>query len=125
MSRPLRASIFRSHGKTDSPFSDTRRSRFKGFSGGTATRAGAFLALFAVIGTVFYAGTTSAASPSSPGAGRSSQAAASRPEALYNSGAWLLPSMMFQPQPSLAESVNTYAADCSTPKTDFNLGETV
>ncbi|HEX8424079.1 MAG TPA: immunoglobulin-like domain-containing protein, partial [Pyrinomonadaceae bacterium] len=26
---------------------------------------------------------------------------------------------------SLVESINTYAADCSTPKTDFNLGDTV
>jgi hypothetical protein len=32
---------------------------------------------------------------------------------------------MFQPQPSLVESINTYAADCSTPRTNFNLGDTV
>jgi hypothetical protein len=92
-------------------------------------RAGAFLALFAIIATVFYAGTSSAASPSSntssQRAPQSAQPDARRPEANNTVGARILPALMFQAQPPLAESISTYAADCSTPKTDFNLGETV
>lgn len=123
MSRPPCASIFRSPSKANPSFSDTRRPRLQGLPGGTAMRAGAFVALFAMIATIFYAGTSSAASPSAKVAPENSQSGARRPEAGYNFGAWILPAMMFQAQP--AESVATYAANCSTPKIDFNLGDTV
>jgi hypothetical protein len=123
MSRPPSASIFRSPRKTNSSFFGIRPSRLQKLSGGTTQRAGAFLALFAIIATIFYAGTSSAASPSAKSAPKSSPADSSRTAgADFDFGAWLLPAMMFQP---LGESVNIYAADCSTPKTDFNLGDTV
>jgi Domain of unknown function (DUF5011)/HYR domain/Domain of unknown function DUF11 len=121
--RPQRASFFRSPRKTNSSFTHTRRPSLKGFLGGTAVRAGAFLAFFAIVATVFYAGTSSAASPSVTRATESSQAGARQLATSYNSGTWLLPALMFQP--ALVETIETYAADCSTPKTDFNLGETV
>ncbi|HEX8424064.1 MAG TPA: hypothetical protein VF634_11660, partial [Pyrinomonadaceae bacterium] len=95
--RPQSAYISRSPRRTNSSFTPTRHPSLKGLLGGTAIRAGAFLALFAIIGTVFYAGTSSAASPSSTGATESSQSAARRTESNSNFGAWLLPAMMFQP----------------------------
>lgn len=126
MSRPPSASIFRSPRKTNSSFYGIRPSRWQQLAGRTAHRAGAFLALFAIIATVFYAGTSSAASLSPKGATESSPVDSSRPaQARYDFSAWLLPATMFQTHPSLVETVNTYAADCSTPKTDFNLGDTV
>jgi hypothetical protein len=125
MSRPPSASIFRTPKKTNSSFSGTRRLRLNRLFGGTAGRAGAFLALFAIVAAVFYAGTTSAASPAAKSAPESSPSASAlrQPEASNNLHAWLPLAMMFQPL-SLVESVNTYAADCSTPKTDFNLSAT-
>lgn len=126
MSRPQSASVLRSPKKTNSPFSSTRRLRLKRLLGGTAVRVGASFALFAIIATVFYTGTSSAASPAATRTNENSTLnSVARPEVNYDFSAWLLPSMMFQPQPSLVESINTYAADCSTPKTDFNLGDTV
>ncbi|HEV7904529.1 MAG TPA: immunoglobulin-like domain-containing protein [Pyrinomonadaceae bacterium] len=90
-------------------------------------RAGAFLALFAVVATVFYTGTSSAASPAAPsmkGAPQSALSGARQFEARENLNAWLPVAMMFQP-PSLLETVETYAADCSgSPKKDFNVGGT-
>jgi len=130
---PTSTPNLRVHSRMNLLFSVSSCSRLTGFSGRTILRlrAGAFLFLFAFIATVFYTGTSSAASPSAEGAtersqadggGGSSRSSARRPETPYNFGAWLFPAMMFQ---SLSESVDTYAADCSTPKTDFNLGETV
>lgn len=122
MSRPPSASIFRTPNKTNSSFSGTRRLSLNRLFGGTAGRAGAFLALFAIVATVFYTGATSAASPAAKSAPESSPFASARqqPEASRNLNAWLPLAMMFQP-PSLVENIETYAADCSTPKTDFNL----
>lgn len=130
MSRPPSAPKLRVYPQTNSLFSGTHRPRLTEFSGGAILlllRAGAFLSLFVIIAAVFYTGISSAASPSAKSATESSPAssAARRPEAGYDFGAWPLPALMFQSPPSLSESVNTYAADCSTPKTDFNLGETV
>lgn len=126
MSRPPSASIFRYPRKTNSSFSGIHHPRLQKRSGRTAHRAGAFLALFAIIATVFYGGTSSAASPSPEGAIESSPFDASRTaQAKYDFSAWLLPATMFQTQPSLVETISTYAADCSTPKTNFNLGDTV
>lgn len=126
MSRPPRASIFRFSNKTKSTFSCARRPRLKQLSVMTAMRAGASLALFALFATIFYTGTSLAASTSStPSSPRALESVQSGAAARYNFGAWLLPPSMFQTSPSLVESINTYASDCSTPKTDFNLGETV
>jgi hypothetical protein len=83
------------------------------------------LTLFAIVATVFYTGTSAAASASSRSTTESPQSVARRPEANYNFGAWVLPSMMFQLQPTSAESINTYDEDCSTPKTSFSLGDKV
>ena len=126
MSRPPSASIFRSPGKANALFPGTRRLSLKKLAGRSAVRAGAFLALFAIIVTFLHAGTSSAASSSAKSAPESSQAALARqPLPSDNLGAWLPLATMFQ-LPSLVETVNTYAGDCSgSPKTDFNLGEQV
>jgi Domain of unknown function (DUF5011)/HYR domain/Domain of unknown function DUF11 len=126
MSRPLSASIFRTPCRTNSSFSGTRRRLSKRLLGATAVRAGAFLALTAIVATVFYTGSSSAASPAAPSSKRAPESSlAYQLEARENLNAWLPIAMMFQP-PSLLETVETYAANCSgTPKKDFNLGGTV
>ncbi|HEX8129263.1 MAG TPA: immunoglobulin-like domain-containing protein [Pyrinomonadaceae bacterium] len=91
-------------------------------AGGTARRAGTLLALCAVIVGLFYTGTSSAASPRDKASAPAGlQSIARRPE--IAAGAWLVSPAMFQL--SAVDGVDTYAADCVTPKTDFNLGETV
>ena len=120
MSRPPSASIFRTPCKTNPSFSGTRRPLLKRLLGRTAARAGAFLVLFAIAATVFYTGTSSAASPSVKSAPESSLSGARQHEATDNLNVWLPLAMRFQ-LPSLVETVETYAADCSTPKADFNI----
>ncbi|MDQ1611368.1 MAG: large repetitive protein [Pyrinomonadaceae bacterium] len=88
-------------------------------AGGTARRAGAFLALFALFITIFYTGAPSSAASPGAAAGASLPSVARQP---HGTGASALSLAMFQFPVS---SLDTYAADCSTPKTDFNLGETV
>lgn len=125
MSRPPVATSLLSKLKTNSSYSGTRRPHLKGLTvGGTARRTSAFLALFTLFATIFYANSSSAASPrDKEGAAASLQSVARRPQAGYGAGAGLLLSpAMFQLS---VDTVNIYAADCATPKTDFNLGETI
>jgi hypothetical protein len=90
----------------------------------TARRAGAFLALFVVAATIFYSGSTSAAAPRDKASAPAPLQSATRwPEAAYGARSPLLSPVMFRLFP--VDELNTYAADCVTPKTDFNLGETV
>ncbi|HYG09785.1 MAG TPA: immunoglobulin-like domain-containing protein [Pyrinomonadaceae bacterium] len=125
MSRPPIAKSPLSKLKNNSSFANARRPRLKGLiAGGTARRAGAFLALFAIIVTVFYTGSSSAASPrDKASAVASSQPVVRRPVADSGARPLLLSPFMFQLFP--VDEVTLYAADCTTPKSDFNLGETV
>ena len=124
MSRPPIATNSLSKLKNISSFAATRRPRLSGLlaCATTARRMGAFLALFAITVTIFYSSSTSAAAPRGK-ASANLQPAASRPEAGYSARLLLLSPVMFQLFP--VDELNTYAADCVTPKTDFNLGETV
>jgi hypothetical protein len=119
MSRPPFAPNLFPQFKNNSSTATARRpSPHRLTAGGSARRAGAFLALFALITTVFYNGSSSAASPARDEAGANFQSAARRPAA----GAGLFSPAMFQ---FPADDLQTYAADCVTPKSDFNLGDTV
>jgi len=124
MSRPPIAKSPLSKLKNNSSFATTRRSILRGLmAGGTARRAGAFLAFFAIVATIFYTGSSSAASPrDKAGAASSLRSEARRPAADSSAGARLLSPAMFQL--FTPDEVSIYAADCATPKTDFNLGET-
>jgi hypothetical protein len=114
--------------KNNSSCTGIRRARPGGSVAEGARRAGALLllVLFAVAAANFHAGSTSAAAPSprdKASADARLQRAARRPEAGAGSLLPLLSPAMFQ---SLAsDALDTYAADCVTPKSDFNLGETV
>ncbi|HZG51573.1 MAG TPA: immunoglobulin-like domain-containing protein, partial [Pyrinomonadaceae bacterium] len=118
--------------KYNSTFAAARRSRLNAATAGatTARRAGALLALFAIItAAVGYAGLSpvAAAAAASP-ADKASATVSLQPVALWpeaNSGAraWLIAPAWFQLFP--VDTLNTYAADCATPKRDFDLGETV
>jgi hypothetical protein len=126
MFRPPVATNLHPKLKINSSFAAIRRPGLKGLAaGGSARRAGAFLALFALISTIFYTASSSAAASSGDkaGAGASLQSVARRPKAGQIAGAPLFSSALFQLFP--VDEVSTYAADCVTPKTDFNLGETV
>ena len=113
--------------KINSSFAVSRRLCLKRLTAwGSARRASGLLVLFALITTIFYTGA-SAAAPSSPGdhtaATARLQFGAPRPAAGDGVGAWLLSPAMFQLFP--AEELTTYALDCTTRKTDFNLGDKV
>ncbi|HEY9401413.1 MAG TPA: immunoglobulin-like domain-containing protein [Pyrinomonadaceae bacterium] len=124
MSRPPIATNSLYKLKNNSSFAGTRRRPDGLIVGATARRVGAFLALFAIAATIFYGGSTSAAAPpDKASAAASLQSVASRPVTGYAARLPLLSPAMFQMFQS--DELNTYAADCVTPKTDFNLGETV
>jgi hypothetical protein len=119
MSRPPIATNSLSKLKNNSSFAATRRPRLYGLIARATTRArraGAFLVLFAVAMTLFYSGSTSAAAPREEASAGASLRSAAR-------SSLLLSPVMFQLFP--VDDLNTYAADCVTPKTDFNLGDTV
>ncbi|HEX8456755.1 MAG TPA: immunoglobulin-like domain-containing protein [Pyrinomonadaceae bacterium] len=90
----------------------------------TVRRAGALVALFAIITTLCYQG--SSASAAAPAGDASAPAASLRfvaPLTTTPSVAPLFSTPMFQLFP--VEALTTYASDCLTEKSDFNLGETV
>ncbi len=97
--------------------SSARRRTPRGLSarGGRAARAAALLALFTAIVTVFH----SSAAYAWP---TSARAAASAAPTAVRGG--FFAAALFQLPPAF-ESIETYAADCTTPKNDFNLGDTM
>ncbi len=108
----------------NSTFAAAHRSGIRSSSArSSARRAGALIALFALFAAIFYTGSSTAAAPRD----RASAAAASRqsvaPRAEAGHGARLFAPALFQL--FQADDLSTYAADCTTPKSDFNLGETV
>ncbi|HEV2798987.1 MAG TPA: immunoglobulin-like domain-containing protein [Pyrinomonadaceae bacterium] len=112
--------------KINSSFTATRRPDLKRLAAGVSTtrRVGALIALFAIITTIFYNG--SSASAASTPAGETSAPASLRfvaPRTTTASVAPLFSPAMFQLFPT--ETLTTYEADCLTEKSDFNLGDTV
>ena len=89
---------------------------------GRAARTAALLALFTAIITVFH----SSASYAWTSGGRASAYAAPTavPAAERDFAAAFFSPALFQAAPAF-ESIETYAADCVTPKTEFTLGETI
>jgi hypothetical protein len=88
---------------------------------GRAARAAALLALFTAVVTVFHSSAAYAWPASARTAASAAPAAA--PAAERDFAPSFFPAALFQ-LPAF-ESVQTYAGDCTTPKTDFNLGDTM
>src|SRR5437660_2529920 len=96
---------------------------------GLFVRAGAFLVFFGLLATSLYSGSSASLSRKVKDTGSSVAPTAQAslqmakrisPSLRESSNPFLLPA----PQPSLP-GIATYAADCTTPQSDFNLGDVV
>lgn len=103
-----------------------RRRTARGYSTrrGRAARAAALFALFTAIVTVFHSSASYAWPASARAASSAAPTAAAVPAAEHGFASAFFPAAFFQLTPTF-ESVETYAADCTTPKTAFNLGDTM
>lgn len=92
---------------------------------GPVSRSSTFLILFFILlATTLYSGSSASSFPAKSDS-------SSRPESIAQEMAATLPGftalLLMAPQqaPYEPETITTYAADCTTPKSDFNFGDTV